>query len=129
MVVDQLRERIVTGVAVAAAAVGVGAGDRDVVVSGDAYDVVVGENRPQRIYFGTEPPEVTQAVQPFGTLRAGIGDERLQRVGIAVWPTADRDAYHGAQAFAAATATRRDGPGEVTASSGRRAASTPPRWA
>jgi len=90
VVIDQLGGLVVAGVAVTAAAVGVAAGDRDVIVAGDALDPRVAQPRPQLVDLRAETAEVTQAEQPLAAAGAGIGDERPQRVGVGVGATAHR---------------------------------------
>ena len=76
MVVHELGEVVVALVGIAAAAVGIAATDRDVVVAGDALDVVVEEQRPDRVALGPEAAEVTEAEDPLAPPSPRVGEHR-----------------------------------------------------
>ncbi len=95
VVVDQLGELIVAGVAVAAPAVGVAPTDGNVVVAGDALDPALGEQRPQGVGLGPEAAQVAQAEDALAAPGPGVGQQGGQGVRVGVRPAEDGHAGAG----------------------------------
>ena len=94
VVVEQLRIAVVARVDVAAPAVGVAATDRHVVVARDALDVVLAQERPDRVALCAEPAEVAEAEDALAPAPARVEQERAQGPRVRVGATKGGDPRH-----------------------------------
>jgi hypothetical protein len=72
VVVHELREVVVARVGVTATTVLVTASDGHVVVAGDAFDLVLDQQRPHCVALGAEPAEVAETDEPRAPALAGV---------------------------------------------------------